>query len=226
MNQRQENSLTMFKAVATLFQTSVSTWNTSEPVAESYATFQNLLSQIESTALIQYSSKTEGYTSDKNSKKILLAEKAYSIVLKLRAYAKRSNNEVLKNAIDISLSGLKKLNEQNIISVCQIIHKKGLQHQTDAAVYKISDADLTELQTMIDSYKVLAGVRDAVGDQMSVATDGLDSLFGQARETLDILDDEVEALIEDANFVAAYFEARKITDRKARTEGQTETPIA
>ena len=34
------------------------------------------------------------------------AEKAYSIILKLRAFAKRTSNEVLKKAIDISLSSL------------------------------------------------------------------------------------------------------------------------
>lgn len=224
MNQRQQNSLTMFKAVVASFQNAQSTWTVSAPVSESFTTFQALVNQIESTALKQEESKTTGYTSEKNQQKDLLAEKAYSIVLKLRAFAKRNNNEVLKKAIDISLSSLKQHADQQVVSQCQIIHDKGKKHQVEASAYNITDPDLAELQTLIDGFKPLAGFRDAVSDQLSVATDGLDSLFGQARETLDILDDEVEALIQDANFVAAYFEARKTTDRKARTAGETEAP--
>jgi len=224
MNQRQQNSLTMFKAVAALFQNTETTWNTSVPVSESFTSFQALLSQIESTALTQQSSKTGGYTSDKNRQRTVLAEKAYSIVLKLRAFAKRTNNEVLKKAIDVSLSFLQQESEQTSLKQCQIIHDNGKKHQNAAAAYNITDDDLTELQSLIDGYKPLSGFRDSVGDQLSVATDGLDSLFGQARETLDILDDEVEALIQDASFVSAYFEARKTTDRRARTEGKTATP--
>jgi hypothetical protein len=225
MNQRQENRLTMFKAVAALFQNSSAIWTTVTPVAESFGTFQTLLGQIESTALKQQESQTSGYTSNKNQQKTALAEKAYALVLKLRAFAKRSNNQVLKSAIDISLSSLLQQPEQSLIGQCQIIHDKGKQHQTEAAAYNISDAELAALQALIDDFKPLAGFRDAVGDQLSVATDGLDSLFGQARETLDILDDEVEALISDSNFVSAYFEARKTTDRKARIAGETETPV-
>ena len=225
MNQRQENSLTMFKAVAALFNNSQSTWKSSVPVAESFGTFQTLLSQIESTALKQEESQTAGYTSDKNQQKAVLAEKAYSIVLKLRAFAKRTSNEVLKKAIDISLSSLQRQPEQGLIGQCQIIHDKGKKHQKAAAAYSITDADLAQLQNLINDFKPLAGFRDSVGDQLSVATDGLDSLFGQARETLDILDDEVEALIQDVNFVSAYFEARKTTDRRARAAGGTETPV-
>lgn len=225
MNQRQQNSLTMFKAVAALFQNAPSTWNSFVPVTESYSTFQTLLSQIESTALMQEENQTGGYTSDKNLQKALLAEKAYAIVLKLRAFAKRTGNEILKKAIDISLSSLMRLPEQKVIGQCQIIHDKGKKNQKAAAAYSITDADLAELQTLINDFKPLAGFRDTVGDQLSVATDGLDSLFGQARESLDILDDEVEALIQDSNFVSAYFEARKTTDRRARTAGGPESPV-
>lgn len=225
MNQRQENSLTMFKAVSALFQNSQTIWNTSVAVSESFATFQTLLSQIENTALMQEENKTSGYTSDKNQQKMVLAEKAYSIVLKLRAFAKRSKNEVLKNAVDISLSSLQRHPDQSLLNQCQIIHDKGKQHQIAAAAYNITDADLAGLQTLIDGFKPLTGIRDLVGDQFSVATDGLDSLFGQARETLDILDDEVEALIQDANFISAYQESRKTTDRRARTFGGAGSPI-
>lgn len=224
MNQRQENSLTMFKAVTALFQNLPAAWNGCEPVADSFTSFETLVSQIEKTALRQQESKTKGYTAERNQYQLALAEKAYSIVLKLRAFAKRTNNEVLRKAIDVSLSSLQNMPEQKVIGQCQIIHEKGKKHQVDAAAYKITDEALAELQSAIDGFKPLGSFRDTVGDQLSVATDGLDSLFGQARETLDILDDEVEALIEDADFISAYTEARKITDRKARISGKEENP--
>jgi hypothetical protein len=53
------------------------------------------------------------------------------------------------------------------------------------------------------------------------ATTRLQNLFAQARKQLKTLDDLVEGYVEDDEFVATYFNARRIHDlkgRKTRTE--------
>jgi len=216
MTQRQENSVTMFKAIISLFHNSKSIWQDTKPVKESFTKLQNILNHIENID----SKLDNNQTSDDSPLKKQLAEKTYSLALKLKAYAKKSGNEILKKTIDLSLNSLDANTDQQLLNLCRTIHSKGVEFKTATAAYKITDVVLTDLQTLIDAYKPLSANGDAIADQHSRATDQLEQLFTQARSILDLLDDEVEALIEDDIFVISYHEARKITDRKRRSENK------
>lgn len=218
MNQRQLNSLNMLKAVTALFTNSENIWIDIQPVNESFSDFQNTVNLIDSIAFKQQNNRTTDYPLHKRQQRIQLVDKTYALAIKLRAYAKKNHNDLLKKSVDFSMSSLELSTDQELINVCQIIHSKGVEYRAQTFDYKITNFALSELQSIIDSYKPMDEQQDTSETEHSVATDDLESLFGFARETLDILDDEVEALIEDETFLSSYHEARKTSDRKRSAE--------
>ena len=88
--------------------------------------------------------------------------------------------------------------------------------QVGPADYDVTTADLTALQTAIDTFKPMGTERDGVGDNRAAATGNIVMLLKECAQLLNMLDTLVMSLIKDQAFVALYLQTRKITDRTGR----------
>lgn len=121
---------------------------------------------------------------------------------------------VLLQAVDYSKTDLNRKSEQELVNTCQTIYDKGVEFAPLALDYEITDDELNALQMAIAIFKPMSIRRDSIGDKKVIATGSIATLLKEAMRLLDILDTLVESLIKDKAFVAGYFQARKITDRK------------
>ncbi len=222
MNQRQQNSLNMYQAVIDLFNVSPAVWNTIIPVLNAFGLFHGLYDQLTGKGLNQQQGNTKGYTAQKNKQKAALIKLAKGLALKLTGYAKVNNNAILLQAVDYSISQLDRSREFDLVNICQTIHNKGVEFKTAAADYDITDGELADMQTALDLFKPMSTKRDNVGDTRTLATGSIEKMLKEGVRLLDLLDPLVEGLIKNKEFVDAYFQARKITDRTGRGKGKDE----
>ena len=81
------------------------------------------------------------------------------------------------------------------------------------ADYKLSVEELDALEAAINGVAMLSGNRDAIIGKRKTATDGIPVLIDRIRTQLEMLDDLVPALVDDADFVQTYKNNRRIIDR-------------
>ncbi|WP_423148114.1 hypothetical protein [Rubrolithibacter danxiaensis] len=194
----------MYKAIAASFYQFNYAWSGIEPIVQTFNKFQNNIRDIENSGLNQLQNNPAGYTDQRELQRKKLTEMAYSLSLKLKAFAKVKQNPVLEKAVDFSKSDFNKMKEEALVYTSQDILGLGFQHQAEAAAYQVSPQQLDELQTAINDFKPLTAQRDKVGDIRSVATKTLATLFKDARTNLGLLDTMVEGLSADKTFIGAY----------------------
>lgn len=226
MNQRQLNSLTMYKAVLAHLDTRPSLWNTSAPLTKVIFSLRTFVVALHQQSLTQAERTTVGYTQDKDGQMQHMCDLAYAMLLKIRSYAKISNNKALLYAINYSESEIRRGAETQIINRCQTIHNKGQEHLADLADFLVTKKDLSELQNTIDAVKPLSAQRDAIANERVTATANISMLIDGARAELDKLDDLIEGLIKDKNFINTYRQSRQIIDRGASSDTELKKKIA
>jgi hypothetical protein len=132
------------------------------------------------------------------------------------AYAAKSGNNELKQAVNFSKSDLLHLKDGELAPVCQNIHDAGVEHKAALAQYGVTTEKLAALQTAIDVYTgEVARPRNAIVDRKVIKAQ-VKELFKQADA---ILVEQMDNLIEDfadenPDFVAQYKAARIIIDPK------------
>ncbi|QHT67102.1 hypothetical protein GXP67_10795 [Rhodocytophaga rosea] len=226
MNQRQLNSLTMFKAVLAHLDTRPTLWNTSAPLTKVIFSLRTFVAALHQQSLTQAERTTVGYTQDKDGQMQHMCDLAYALLLKIRSYAKINNNKALLYAINYSESEIRRGPEIQIINRCQTIHNKGKEHFSDLKDFLVTEENLTELQEAIDTLKPLSAQRDSIASERVTATANISLLLEGARTEIDKLDDLIEGLIKDKNFVNTYKQARQIIDRGISSDAELKKKIA
>jgi hypothetical protein len=213
MTQQQINSLNMFKAVTALLEKKSDVWSTRTPIVPVVLNLKSIVSGVELYMKSQFEKGTAGYTQQKDAKLDVLLKLVYKLSAKLRAYAKATENIVLLKAVDYSASSLESGTETEIISRCQTIAKKANEFLSQLTDYEVTPAELDFIDHAIKDVEPLASQRDAVASERKAATAGIPELIRKGKDQLDVLDDLIEGLIHDDNFIDSYFNARRIIDR-------------
>jgi hypothetical protein len=177
-------------------------------------------------SLTQAERITVGYTQDKDGQMQNMCDLTYALLLKIRSYAKITNNKPLLYAINYSESEIRRGAEVQIINRCQTIHNKGQEYLADLADFLVSQENLTELQRAIDTVKPLSAQRDVIASERVTATANIPLLIDGARTELDKLDDLIEGLVADKNFKQTYKQVRQIIDRGGNGENEVKKKIA
>jgi hypothetical protein len=170
--------------------------------------------------MTQAERSTVGYTKDRNGQLHAMCDLAYGLLLKIRSYARISNNQVLLHAIDYSESHLRRGRETEVINRCQMIHDKGQEHQAALADFMVTPDVLAHLHTAIQNFSPLSAKRDIVLGERATATANIPSLIESVRNELLTLDDLIEGLVRDKDFVTTYIQVRQIIDRTGRGESE------
>jgi hypothetical protein len=76
---------------------------------------------------------------------------------------------------------------------------------------------LCSLERLLTTTEPMTPARNVILGARKTATDSIPELIGQARQQLDVLDDLVEAMVNDATFVSTYFNVRQINEQVGRS---------
>jgi hypothetical protein len=218
MNQKQINFVNMTQAVLTHTESKPEVWNTIPPVATAVQELRTHVQAILQEGYTQAERQTTGHTGQKNAQFESLCDAAYSLMLKIRAYAKRQQNQVLLQAVGYSKSELCRKPEADVINRCQAIHDRGQENLSKLADYQVTKDGLKKFQAAILAYKPLTAKRDLVSSERNTATANIVELLDKARMILDEMDDLMEGVVTDTTFVHTYQQTRKTFNRGGRSE--------
>lgn len=226
MTQTQVNSLNMFRAVVALLESKPSEWSTLTPVVEVVNATKTILSQVDQTMKNQVEHNPVGYTQQKETRMEAMLKSSFKLASKLKAFAKRSNNQVLLAAVDHSVTSLERGSEIEVIKRCQNIAKKAVEFLPLLTDYMVTQTEIDQLNISIAEVEPIVSKRDAVLSERKTATSGIPELIREGRKQLEILDDMIDGMIDNDELVESYFNARKINDRSASGAKSKETSKA
>jgi hypothetical protein len=223
MEQRQFNTLRMARGVIAHFDADSAVWEKKTVLVSVLNVVRALVNGIVQSGLTQQEMMTNGYTLDKDQQLVLMGALTEPLVRGLRAMARLSGNQALLHKVDFAPSELVRGPEQECVNRCQVIHDAASTHEASLGDYGVSAAMISGQQVAIDTFKPLAGLRDAVGAKRQAATATIPDLVAQLRTQLPILDDLTANLVEGADFKAAYRELRATVDtRGGRSKSTSE----
>ncbi|MBC7448745.1 MAG: hypothetical protein H7330_11875 [Hymenobacteraceae bacterium] len=222
MEQWQLNVLRMSRGELAHFDGAPALWDQKPVLVTVLNTVRALTNGIVQAGLTQQELITTGYTLDKDQQLTLMGAVTEPLVRGLRPLARMTNDNVLLKQVDFAPSELVRGPEQESVNRAQLIHDAAATRVADLANYGVTPAMISAQQVAIDTFKPLAGLRDAVGGKRQTATATLPELFTQLRTQFELLDDLTENLVDGATFKATYRELRAIIDtRGGRGDGGT-----
>lgn len=224
MTQRQINLLAMYNAVLRYMDDHSDAWATITLIADKKSEMAESIAEISGKGIIQQQKNPKGYTSDKNAALETMTGLAYKIALRVKAFARKNRNAVLLQAVSYSQFALETGPETEMINRCALIAGAATDNLGSLSAYKVTADDIEALTDAIDAARPKSAERDAVGGERTAITGNLQQLFSEAREHATELDDLVEGLVDDPDFVESYFAVRRINDRRGGRSQQEKAP--
>ena len=224
LDARQEAKLNMYQVVQSLCDANTPIVETNKAFANALIEFKAKIAQIDvGTGLT--SLVLTGIAADKSVSKQDLSVIATQIAGLIFAFAAKTGNNTLKQAVNFSTTDISKLKDGEIAPQCQNIHDSGVANLANLADYGVTTAKLDDLQTAINSYTGhVAKPRTAITERATTKAN-IKQYFKQADA---ILTEQMDKLVENfkadnPDFVSTYRNARIIIDPAKTTTKITGT---
>lgn len=210
MNKNQENKLTMFKTVIAVLANNSTLFTAFAPFQAQVTAFDGVYNQI-LTEMAAQSEPTSGYTTQKSTLREQAVKLGLLIALKLKAYAKLTNNSILYSRYDVTPSDFNAKRDTELVSMLNEIYNTANANIAALATYNLSPAQLATFSTAISNYHNEAtSPRVAINDKV-YAGENIEQLLSEGTDILKTLDALVlEYETTDPAFYAAYTKSRKI----------------
>ncbi len=213
MNAKDEAKFSMFRGLEQHFDANPSIVSTIAALVTAVAAFKAIIAAIINAEQLT-SVSLAGITVEKSNSKLTLAQLAADIAAIIVAYAVATNNPTLEAEVSYPITKLKRLRDEQLAPVCQIIHARALENKDALVDYGITTAKIAELQTAIADYAAKTpNPRTALGNRKTQSA-GRRELFKQGDA---ILKKQIDNLIKnfratEPEFHETYFNLREIPD--------------
>ena len=214
MEQTQLNDSAVIDNVIAHCLAHKSVWEDIGPIAESVSILLSTQKEIKLSALVQ-ADGTSSSTVAKNLAFELSADKSYKMSRRICAWARKNGREDVLKAVDFSESDLRYGAEDDRILRQELLVKYAREFRTELAAYKVSDAAVDDLDAAINTAVALRSGRNEKKNHRIFSTANIDQQISKGKRQMETLDDEVEGLVENEEFIKTYFIARRKTDRTA-----------
>jgi hypothetical protein len=224
MRDVQSNYFNMMNAVVQHFDDNSNVWTNNQLVVGGVNSLKATGEAVKTAAAKQKNTDSKGHTAAKERARNELESLVYRTAVRLRTYARLTNNDVLTAKLNFSQSALGRMKHNDLLTCSRVVAAACQEYLPELANYQIDSAAVNQLLQSIELTSSLYAERDTVVDQRVEATADLEKLFVVARSQLKVLDDLVEGYLDDETFIATYFNARKVHDlkgRKAKTGEQS-----
>lgn len=226
MDQRQVNYLTMTRGVATHFKNN-------KPVWEGFSLVKNIFSGMEAVSVKadaetqKQTLTTTGHTKLKDELLEEMLELTYKAALKLSAYARITKDTLLLTSVKYSRSALDDGTALEIANRCSVIAEKFRINISNLADLLVTEEEVSKLEKAIEAFRKAPALRDTIAGERKTSTFNIGEGISSLKESFKILDELVESLIQNENFVNTYWNLRNIkqtgsgkTNAKLAKEGQ------
>jgi hypothetical protein len=165
-------------------------------------------------------STTGGVTLDTNIIRSTMSNIALKCGDAVSAYAASVNNNTLRARVTYTLPQLNKLKKEEVDDVCQTIHDEANTHIAAAGPFGYDAADITDLQTAIDLYRIgsqnprqaIISRSEAKNNIKLLVREVIEDIFGKQ------IDKMVNTLkLSNIEFVNNYYRSREIIDLGSTT---------
>lgn len=216
MTRNQSNYLNMAEAVLALFDANPAAWTGIKVVSNGVTALRDTVSEIRNTAKKQDKNDPVGHTAAKERSRTELEDLVFQMAQRTRSFALVTENDVLAASLSFSRSGLDRMRLNDLLTRSKVVLDACSENLADLVDYRVDESMTSSLEECIDRTKKLNAGRDTVIDKRAEATSRLSQLFERARRRLKALDDLTESYVESNEFVAEYFNARRIHDLRGR----------
>jgi hypothetical protein len=193
--------------------------NNNQLIADGLQNLKEIVTLIKTTAIKQQEYNSKGHTVVKERSRNELENYLYRTALRLRSYARITDNDVLIVKLTYSQSKLNRMRHNDLLSYSRMAVSACEEFLPNLEIYQINRHVLNELSQIIEQTASLTE-RDTIVDKGVETTASLESFFTLARYRIKILEDFLESYVEDNTFISRYFNFRKIHDpkRKQKTD--------
>lgn len=213
MTRHETNKYNMYKAVVAVMENNTTLLTEFPVFGEALSSFKESLTQID-TVDKKYLTAADGKTKTKSNAEDELLEEVMPIKSALFAVAVKNKNEELRALTGESEWTLKKMRDADFLKKAELIKAEATTRLAELAVYKVTEAMLTELQEKIDAFSEALNGKDTGFTNRSALRKELNEKFDAADEILKEQFDTLIELVRKSNtlFYDQYFSARGIKD--------------
>ena len=230
MEQKQSNRVTMFKTTIGILNDNQPVWSATAPFVTAVQDLNDVIAAIDQSAQTQEIPRT-GVTVDKHSARESLEDVLFLTCEALGVIGHTANDNDLIAVVDLTPSGMQKLNDEELANRATTILERANAKKTDLATLNVTQANLDELTQTLQAFKASKErPREAVATR-AAETQSLASLI---RGASNILKNQIDRLVNlvgrsNSEFVSGYSNARVIVDRaathtSAQAAGSAPTP--
>lgn len=227
MNQQFSNYMTMAQAsIASLFKDKESWANEPEIVTE-MTSIEKLFNTIMgmNTNIAGLDAKVYTQVTGNDFEEIISA--ILKICKKLCVYARRNNDPSVLVLANHTHSSLVDGKRKDAISRCQAIVLKAESLMTNLAPYKVTPEDITNVRQLIANYELHINDRSNTKTDKTTTAQVITEHISTLRQHFIMLDDLVEAYIDDQDVINRYKLSRTIHNYgKSKTIKNKEIPTA
>ena len=226
MTQKETNSLNMIDGTMSYLQKHAAEWNAEAVIQESVTYISDRRTKIEGESKLVLERQTKGITGEINAGVNAAIDLAYVMAKRIALFAKKSNNLVLLNEVNFAKSELDDGTFKDITDRLDLISKRGNDNLAALGIYKVKKEDINALNAAIDA------VRPKPADRKSTTAEHVEGnatvklvLKEILKKMNDELDDEIEVLCDNKEFIAGYFAVRRTDDRRGRGKAVVPPPV-
>lgn len=183
MTNREENKLTMFRAVLNFLKNNLEKLAVIPVFASLVEQYENLI-QVLDARQDEHQTVTEGATKHKESAEDELIDDAVSLCKTSYSYAASQGDEKLKARFKVTESELTRMRDTELLGRVRSLHDLIEQHLSDLAGYGITEDMLTAFKDRIDAYEEALDSRETVSGERTAARQALTDAFSDVSELL------------------------------------------
>ncbi len=213
MNRLEKTYQDMVKNSLSFLNDTEKVWTKIEVIREDVAELLKIDKEIDEAAKVQNDSTPEGKIAQKRQDMAALGKSFYRMGRNLCNLAKKTNNQVLLKAVDISESGFISGEEKELILRFRAVLAAARLYVTELVKYNVAASDLDALDTRLALIVSMPETISVANSQRKSATRTIKELNSEARIILDRLDDAIEGMINDDKYIENWFDVRKIKGR-------------
>ncbi len=235
MNARNEAKLSMYNAVITHAEANTTITATVPAFATQVTTLRSIYNDI--VDAVQNETKAiTGVAMDKTQVRQIATDLALQVSAAVFSYAAATSNNTLKEQVNFTATGFKKMRDEMVVPNCNNIHNIATTHLASLAPYGLTTTVLSDLADATQAYAdIIATPRNAVAQRTSYS-EAIKNLMKDADSLLKLQMDKValQFKINNPEFYNAYKQNRIILDAATSstqvtgiiTDSETNQPVA
>jgi hypothetical protein len=222
MTKNERTFIEMVRSAIVYMQKTESLWRKYPVLVAQYDLLVKIEQQLTQVAQDQMSKNPTSHVYNKNQQMDYLSKRFSKLSRRLVFFAKDTNNAILLNEADVTEGAFGSFSADSLRMTCSQLLTLARTYLSQTGDYQISAEELNELESELVAFsKLPQAVTSVVGDR-KMATHGLKDLSNEARVVLDKLDDGLDGMIDDDNFLIGWFDARKIKGRSNGRKKETD----